>query len=115
MAAYVEHKFTRGFLLDEERLRRLRDIIAKRTEHANLPLTFKVYRGDSYSYETDSLDDVAREDNEDWRKITRLDVLINGKDELSFELTFSKDGAFLKIVGADRDKVFLLFSDIRDY
>ncbi|MFZ0797905.1 MAG: hypothetical protein WAM98_08960, partial [Terriglobales bacterium] len=117
MPAFVEHTFPRGFLIDEERLRKLRELIetrlAKNPSHPSLG--YRVYRGDSYSYTTQSVDDVAKEDNEDWRRITRLDLLVDNKDELSFSLSFSKKGCDLRITGADRDNVFLLFSDIRDY
>lgn len=117
MGAFVEHSFKGGFLLDEERIRKIRDIVTTRvSKHSPALLPkFKVYRGDSYSYITESLDDVTAEDNDDWRKITRLDVLIEQKDDLDFRMTFSKDGAELNIKGEDRDEVFLLFSDLREY
>src|SRR5207245_463553 len=37
------------------------------------------------------------------------------KDDLTFLLSFSSKGCDLRITGADRDNVFLLFSDLRDY
>lgn len=117
MPAFVEHSFTKSFLLDEERLRKLRDLIETRLTKlpAGPKLEYKIYRGDSYSYTTVSVDDVAKEDNEDWRRITRLDLSADKKDELVFLLSFSDKGCDLRITGADRDTVFLLFSDVRDY
>lgn len=117
MAAFVEHSFDNGFLLDEERIRKIQDIIATRLSKQSPPLKpkYKVYRGDSYSYVTESLEDVAMEDNDDWRKITRLDVLVEKGDALDFRLSFSHAGSELNIKGEDRDQVFLLFSDLREY
>jgi hypothetical protein len=117
MAAFVEHSFPHGFLLDEERLRKLKDLIENRL--AKMPthpqLVYKVYRGDSYSYTTTSVEDVAKEDNEDWRRITRLELSVDSKNDLVFLLSFSAKGCDLRITGADRDNVFLVFSDVRDY
>jgi len=117
MAAYVEHRFKRGFLLDEERFRKLNSIIQNRLSKLEPPLkhSFRVYRADSYSYETDKVDDVTKEDNPDWQRITRLQVKAEHKDSLNLDLDFSDDGTFIKMVGDDRDAVFLLFSDLREY
>jgi len=123
--AFVEHSFRGGFLLDETRLRKLKDIIENReTRVSDSKIIYQVYRGDSYSYETESVDDVVNEDNEDWRRITRLDLRIALPDPedddhqgaLHFRLSFSyKEGCELRISADDRDRVFLLFSDLRDY
>jgi hypothetical protein len=117
MGAFVEHKFKRAFLLNEERIRKLRDIVDTRLNDidGSLKLSYKVYRGDTHSYVTENIDDVIAEDNEDWRRITRLDVLVKELDLIDFLLTFRDDGVRLTITGDDRDKVFLLFSDVRDY
>jgi hypothetical protein len=122
--AFVEHSFRGGFLLDETRLRKLKDIIESReTRRSDSKLLYRISRGDSYSYETESVDDVVNEDNEDWRRITRLDLKISypephhaKEDDLRFILSFSdKDGCELHIAAEDRDRVLLLFSDLRDY
>jgi len=129
----VEHSFRGGFLLDETRLRKLKDIVESReTRVSASKILYRVSRGDSYSYETESVDDVVNEDNEDWRRITRLGLKISRpepedakkgdkpedakKDNLSFLLSFSdKEGCELRIAADNRDRVFLLFSDLRDY
>lgn len=117
MAAFVEHSFDGGFMLDEACLRKLKDIIETRQAKTNgFPkLKYRVYRGDSYSYETEAVDDVVNEDNADWRRIKRLELHLGDNQELRFRLSFSNEGCDLRITGADRDAVFLLFSDIRDY
>jgi multisubunit Na+/H+ antiporter MnhB subunit len=125
MAAFVEHSFKRGFLLDEARLRKLKDVIENR-EVKNRPdskIVYRVYRGDSYAYDTEAVDDVVNEDNEDWRRVTRLDIKIAHPDKkndeevgFAFRLSFSgSDGCELRIAGDDRDRVFLLFSELREY
>lgn len=117
MGAYVEHDFERGFMLDEERLRKIHDLIERRISKYPTPLSlrYKVFRGDSLSYETGSVQDVANEDNEDWRAITRLELFATEKDIFDFKLSFSKKGVIVEIRGNDRDAVFLLFSDLREY
>ncbi len=117
MGAFVEHSFEAGFILDEERLRKIREIVATRLANHNPVLSpkFKVFRGDSYSYITESLEDVILEDNDDWRKITKLEILVEQKDDIEFRLSFSKDGIKLNINGENRDEVFLIFSDLREY
>lgn len=117
MSAYVDHDFKKGFVLDEVRVRKLHEIISTRLAKLNNPpsLELKVYRGDSYVYETSSVDEVLREDNDDWRAITRLEFIAQTDDVFLFVLRFSSRGTTLNIVGDDRDAVFLIFSDIREY
>jgi hypothetical protein len=117
MGAYVEHGFERGFILDEERLRKIHDLIENRISKYPTPLSLRyiVFRGDSFSYQTSSVDDVVNEDNEDWRAITMLELFASEEEGFTFRLTFSKRGVFVRITGDDRDDVFLLFSDLREY
>lgn len=134
MSAFVVHSFRGGFLLDETRLRKIKDIVESREKKSpDSKLIYRVYRGDSYSYETETVDDVVNEDNEDWRRITRLVLHISRpapsptleahttseaaeNNDLHFRLSFSdKEGCELRIAANDRDRVFLLFSDLRDY
>ena len=72
-------------------------------------------RGDSYAYETNSVEDVIGEDNENWRAVTRLELIASQKGDFDFKLNFSKKGVTVEIVGDDRDAVFLLCSDLREY
>ncbi|WP_341939617.1 hypothetical protein [Marinimicrobium sp. C2-29] len=113
MGADVEHKFEGGFLLDEVKLRKIVDLIESRTGRSTVE--FKVHRGDSYSYVTSNADDVADEDNDDWRAITKLQISITEDSPKFFMLTFSEKGISLHISGEDRDSVYLIFSDLRGY
>jgi len=117
MGALVEHDFKLGFSVDEERLRKIHEIVERRVAKYPTPLSlrYKVSRGDSFSYETASVQDVVNEDNDDWRAITRLELFAVPSESYSFRLTFSHERVFLLISGDDRDAVFLLFSDLREY
>lgn len=114
MGAFVEHQFEKGFILDEERLRKLHSLISDRLKSydSSFQLSYKVYRGDSYCYETDKIDDVLAEENEDWRKLNKLNLFC---EQFVFSLIFESKGVTIKIESSDRDKVFILFSDIRSY
>ena len=117
MSAYVEHDFEKSFILDEARVRKIHELISTRV--AKLPeppkLLLKVFRGDSYVYETPHVSDVLKEDNDDWRAITRLEFIANTEDVFYLRLTFSSRGTFINLMGDDRDTVFLIFSDLREY
>lgn len=117
MAAHVEHNFPKGFILDEERVRKLNSILAERLGKFHTPIKhkFRIYRGDSFSYETDIVDEVVNEDNTDWRRITRLDVVSEPDESFGLILRFSERGTQIEMEGTDRDEVFLLFSDLREY
>ncbi|MEW6531014.1 MAG: hypothetical protein AB1473_09275 [Thermodesulfobacteriota bacterium] len=117
MSAYIEHQFEKGFLLDEERLRRIVDIINRRASKADphVSAMFLVFKADSYTYETDRIEDVISEDNADWRRITRLEIRVEHEDDLDLKLAFFDKGSTARLVGQDRDRVYLLFSDLREY
>lgn len=117
MGAYVEHDFERGFIIGEEQLRKIHDIIVNRFDKIK-PLLYPDYRisrGDSYSYTTKDIKDVLSEDNDDWRAITQLDIMTSEDDIFEFRLTFYRGGVTIYITGEDRDSVFLIFSDLREY
>lgn len=117
MSAYVEHTFEKGFVLDEVTLRKLNEIISKRLMNISdkLILSYHVFRGDSFSYITENIDEVVKEHNDAWRKITKLVLKTTLEEEFNFNLAFSKDGAELEITGTDRDEIYLLYSDLREY
>lgn len=117
MSAYVEKRFSKGFILNEERLRKLHDIIKKRIAENN-DIKFKVYRADSLVYDTARIEDIISEENFKLNKIEKVEITKgNIKDGNNhFLLTFcSRGGVFLSIKGDDRDNVFLLSSDITSY
>ena len=117
MGAHVEHTFARGFILDEERLRKLVNLILIHVDPDKRGglLQFVVFRGDAFSYTTADIGDVLSEDNADWRRITRLDIKTATVEPIELLLKLSSDGTILQIEGSDRDRVFVLFSDLREY
>lgn len=117
MGAHVEHQFSGDFFLDEERLRKLKNLIEERVEKfcPGAVIKYKVYRGDSYYYDTLSVDDVVAETNEEWRKVTKLELFIESVDVLEFKISISSKEVVLGISGEDRDSIFLLFTDLKSY
>jgi hypothetical protein len=117
MAAFVKHRFRKGFLLDEERIRKINAILNERLaslETSTQP-SYKVYRADAFSYTTSDVADVVHEENSDWQKITRITVSAASDDKLRLALDFHESGSGLEIEGEDRDFVYLIFSDLREY
>jgi hypothetical protein len=116
MSAHVFHKFRKGFLLDEARLRKLHDILRKKleTKPGAPKLKFTIDRADAYSYKTETIDDIFKETN------TEYEIELNGGDALKFELHFDADPdetypAILHAMGEDRDFVYVLTSDLKSY
>ncbi len=116
MGAYVDHEFENGFVLDEGRLRKVAEILMARQKQfgADCRLTFKVYRSDTLTYTTEDLEQILREDNGGWSRLVRLTFSIQASD-FSLSLDFDEDGTRLHIEGNDRDVVFLVFSEIKQY
>lgn len=118
MRAFVEHQFTKGFILDEERIRKLNEILIKRGEEfsPDASPTYEVIRADSIKYETKDVQEIVNEANAEYKKITELRVVMGEQKDFELNLDFNDDGKTdLTISGSDRDKVFLLFSDLREY
>jgi hypothetical protein len=117
MGAFVDHKFSKGFLLDEERLRKLNNILVTRCQQ--LPdkcnPEYQVYRADTFTYTTDTIEQVLNEGNAEWQRMLRLIVSIDAGDILSLKLDFGEAETSLRIEGEDRDQVFLLFSELRQF
>jgi hypothetical protein len=117
MNAYAKKEFPGTFLLDEERLTKLSDII--HTRHAGKypgdQVLFKVFRSDNFVFEAPSYGDVMREENGATNSIRKIEIGIR-HDSLRLTLAFDDvRGVSLDIEGEDRDFVFLLYSDIKTY
>lgn len=117
MNAHLETNFKRGFLLTEEALIKLDDIIRKRllTTDPDAMLQFKVFRADGMLVEFDNPSGVAAEENSSRNAIKRVEILSAGaayKVSLKFD---PKDNTDLAIEANDRDLAYLLVSDIKDY
>ena len=117
MDAFVRHKFARGFLLDEERIRKINHILQERLKifDDEAEPKYKVYHSDSLVYETTNIEDIVKEENSSWKKIIRITVLADYPGKVILTLDFDSDGTVLLIDGSGRDNVYLLFSDLREY
>ncbi|MFN8414517.1 MAG: hypothetical protein U0Z26_19210 [Anaerolineales bacterium] len=118
MGAYVNYKFKNGFILDEERVRKINEILYSRGNQIDpkcKPI-YNVYREDTFSYSTENITDIFQEENSEWKHINRILIQMNfpGKFSLTLNFDFSED-TYLAIEGEDRDTVFLIFSELRQY
>lgn len=116
MAANVEHDFNKYFELDEEKLRRIHSIVKKRVnENGSENIKFRVTRLDNLIYSTDKIDEVINEENDSISKITSIEIYHNYLGN-SISIAFkNKTGVSIKITGEDRDNVFLLSSELKEY
>lgn len=128
MGASVRHKIKQGFVLDEERIRKINDLIVKRLGElkGNPQLSYKVYRADAFVYSTLHVQDVINEENLEWQKMERLSILLTYPDTIEssqkviLELHFNSNATdepptTINIEGEERDFVYLFFSDLREY
>ncbi|MFJ2427638.1 hypothetical protein [Pseudomonas sp. NPDC087804] len=116
MSAKVSKKFDKKFELNEESIRRIHSDIRKRVpEDKHKEIIFEIFREDSLVYRTSEIDRVLSESNDSTQKIKS--VKIEYLDEsLNIELIFdSVDGAKLTVVGEDRDTVYLISSELKEY
>lgn len=116
MGAQFTHEFSGGFIVGEEHLRRCVQIISERlSSRENLPvIAVKVVRSDSFVYSTETVDMVAKEENSGDLSIVEVEVVAKASD-INLALIFAKKGATLRVEGSNRDEVFLLADEIRQY
>ncbi|MEM8716416.1 MAG: hypothetical protein AAGE92_11665, partial [Cyanobacteria bacterium P01_G01_bin.4] len=76
MAAYFEYSSDTGYYLDEERIRNLHKIITEshKNNDDSHSIEFEVYRSDNFHYKTGELEEILKEDNSEWRKITAIEI-----------------------------------------
>lgn len=127
MAAYFEYSSDTGYYLDEERIRNLHKIITEshKNNDDSHSIEFEVYRSDNFHYKTGELEEILKEDNSEWRKITAIEIsstnnstLIDSSLQLTFSIPKRKNRSpqiSLYLQGKDRDFVFLLGSELRTY
>lgn len=116
MSAKVSTKFDKRFELNEENIRRIHSDIRKRTPSENrTDIIFEVFREDSLVFRTSEVDRILSENNDSTQKIKELKIEYMS-ESLSIKLTFdAEEGAELTINGEDRDQVFLIASDLKEY
>lgn len=111
IGAHVKYKFDKGFLFDEEKLRKINDIISRRITDT---IEYLIFREDSYSYKTTNLEEIINEDNLKWARINEIGISVENEN-FDLSLEFNKNGTNLQINGSNRDDVFLLFSELKEY
>lgn len=117
MFCSIERVFTKGFLLKEEHVRKIHNIIKKRLQERNVSedILFGVYRTDDLFFETASVDKLLEEENSRRNRIHKVEIKITS-DILNFNLSFCrKKGVQINIKSKDRDFAFLIFSDLKEY
>lgn len=116
MSAKVSKKFSKKFELSEEGIRRIHSDIRKRVpEDKQKDIIFEIFREDSLVYRTSEIDRVLSENNDSTQKIKS--IKIEYLDEsLSIELIFdAEDGSKLTVIGEERDTVYLISSELKEY
>lgn len=116
MAANVEYKFPGHFEIDEEKLRRVYSIIKKRANNiGDDNILFSITRLDNLIYITENIDDIINESNDSISKITKIEIIHN-TNKLKMSINFNhRDGSSIEVTGDDRDEVFLLSSELKEY
>ncbi len=117
MNAQLQMDFKKGFLLTEEHLVKLSDVVHRRLSdaHIDTPLTFKVYQVDGALFEVEKYDLVTCEENSKRNAVKRLELLSDAKP-FSLKLIFDpKEFVDLSIESDNKDFAYLLFSDIKEY
>jgi hypothetical protein len=113
MKAHVKHPFKKSFILGEEGIRKISEIIRTRVPAQDVEL--KIYRSDNLVYETLSIEDILKEENSTRNQIVEIEFKSEG-DGISTGIEFSKkDGVTIDIQSEDRDQAFLLASDLKEY
>jgi hypothetical protein len=113
----LSNEFKKGFLVSEEHLVKIADIIGKRANERNVvaSLHYKAFRSDGVTYETESYTGILSQENSKRYAVTALKISCKN-DTLEFDIKFdAAQGSSIAIESADRDFAFLLFSDIKDY
>lgn len=108
----VNHDFKNGFILNEEHLQTLSSMIRERyTEE----LIYQITKSDSYIFQTSDINEIIKEENSSANLINKMAIIIDD-DNISFILCFEKgEATFLRIIGEDKDKIFLLYNEIKTY
>ena len=117
MGASVKLVFDGRFVLDEERIRKINELLKIRSDSSKGGFTYEyhIFRKDDYYYTTSDIDDIFKEDNAKHNRITELHIKSKKESDLDLFLAFENEGSALGLSGENRDFVYLLASDLKDY
>lgn len=110
----VNYSFQNGFILGEEQLQTLSSKIKDR--YPKEELIYKITKSDSYVFQTVDINEIFKEENSNGNFIKKLDMIMDNGDIINFNLCFEKgEDTSLKITGDNRDKIYLLYNEIKTY
>lgn len=110
----VNHCFKNGFILGEEHLQILSSKIKER--YTEEELIYRITKNNSYIFQTLDINEIFKEENSNSNIINKLEIIIDNNDTINFSLCFEKgENTSLKIIGTDKDKIFLLYNEIKTY
>lgn len=110
----VDYTFKNGFILGVEHLHTITSKIKER--YPDEALIYKITKSDSYVYSSADVDDIINEENGSSNYIKKLEVILNSSETINFNLCFEKkQNTTLRIKGSDKDKIYLLYNDIKTY
>lgn len=110
----VNYSFQNGFILGEEQLQTLSSKIKER--YPKEELIYKITKSDSYVFQTVDINEIFKEENGNGNFIKKLDMIMDNGDIINFSLCFEKgEDTSLKITGDNKDKIYLLYNEIKTY
>ncbi|EPA8366428.1 hypothetical protein ACQ676_001923 [Vibrio fluvialis] len=122
MSSEYLKRFENGFTLDEQSLRKLRDIISSRIKEKEIIFILK--RLDGFSYQTSNVEELIEIESSSWINIKSIAITVgeesneNNVPVKRINLDFSKNEFFsigLKVLGNDKDIVNLIGDDLNSY
>lgn len=117
MKAKIDTKFDNGFLLSEEGLVKIIDIIKKRFDFLNsgFSIKYEIHRIDDALLTLDNVKDIFSEENSKIDKIIEINIISQIKNA-DLKLTFKKgEKTKLILTSNDKDLALLLIADLKAY
>lgn len=116
MGTSVNYEFKKGFILDEERIRKINDLIIEKAhlKSKGIVPNYQIYFENSFTFNSNKIQEIIDLPNNSVDKITRIKISLNIKN-LELIVDINPKDSLLQIEGESRDLIFVLFSDLRDY
>ncbi len=120
----VVYQNNQGFILDEEKIRKINDIITTHAQSIDQQckpiyklILSDISTNETFSDETDDIEKVLKQENSSSRKIVQLSFYINYKknnENFDFLLIFD-NSTKLKIEGQNRALLYRIYTDLKLY
>lgn len=109
----ANYLFENGFILGEEHMITISSMIKER--YSAEELLYRITKSNSYIFQTSDVKEIFKEENSNANLINKLEIIIDD-DNINFYLCFEKgEDSFLRIIGTDKDKIFLLYNEVKTY